>query len=459
MATGNQTGCYYLASTYQNVRIARTGKRASPAFVKMDEVPDAISSFPTMPPTHFANGQCMKGKRVDGQRSYATGAEPWKRYFTRAMVTMQFYCQRAESGGIFKMIAAWPTDYAATSPSMAPTALRAAPDRFEIQQATGHLVQGTVPDRFWGTQVTRMVGATGAAQIPRGLLASSAQRCHWEWSAVELRKGCEGLGFFTSSARWRMNDMAGDVQAQVDHVPHRNSVKQTNAKLERRADGIHQEGDWYCPACGDHQFAKNTACRSCGTEKPFFTPAPKGGGKAPASFGGGGKGAHGGGGGSPYGGGGGGPYGGGGGGPYGGGGGHYGGGGSPYGGGGGGPYGGGGGAWGCGGGGAYGPAGAGRPLGGCGPYGGRGAAPPAGGMGLSARDGFKPGDWTCAACGDHQFAKNESCRKCGAEKPRVSNNGQIMKTGDWICPNPDCADVQFARNDVCRKCGTGKPED
>merc|ERR1719401_1625506 len=27
---------------------------------------------------------------------------------------------------------------------------------------------------------------------------------------------------------------------------------------------------------------------------------------------------------------------------------------------------------------------------------------------------MRPGDWKCKACGDHNFAKNESCRKCGA---------------------------------------------
>merc|ERR1719482_1696587 len=29
----------------------------------------------------------------------------------------------------------------------------------------------------------------------------------------------------------------------------------------------------------------------------------------------------------------------------------------------------------------------------------------------------KPGDWICSACGDLQFAKNDSCRQCSAPKP------------------------------------------
>lgn len=46
--------------------------------------------------------------------------------------------------------------------------------------------------------------------------------------------------------------------------------------------GSHMPGDWTCPGCGDHQFARNSECRKCGT------PNPGGGG---ASFGGGGAGA------------------------------------------------------------------------------------------------------------------------------------------------------------------------
>merc|ERR1719401_671127 len=28
-----------------------------------------------------------------------------------------------------------------------------------------------------------------------------------------------------------------------------------------------------------------------------------------------------------------------------------------------------------------------------------------------------PGDWTCARCEDHQFARNRTCRSCGAPRP------------------------------------------
>mmetsp|Transcript_35276 Transcript_35276/g.80769 ORF Transcript_35276/g.80769 Transcript_35276/m.80769 type:complete len:415 (-) Transcript_35276:201-1445(-) len=42
------------------------------------------------------------------------------------------------------------------------------------------------------------------------------------------------------------------------------------------------------------------------------------------------------------------------------------------------------------------------------------------GLGKPARTGSQPmlpGDWTCKACGDHQFARNRTCRFCGAGKP------------------------------------------
>mmetsp|Transcript_23928 Transcript_23928/g.59640 ORF Transcript_23928/g.59640 Transcript_23928/m.59640 type:complete len:527 (-) Transcript_23928:102-1682(-) len=68
-----------------------------------------------------------------------------------------------------------------------------------------------------------------------------------------------------------------------------------------------------------------------------------------------------------------------------------------------------------------------------------------------------PEDWMCRECGDHQFARNLACRKCGAPRPKVSSNNISSKLGDWICPNLNCQDVQFERNASCRRCGTPKP--
>jgi len=38
----------------------------------------------------------------------------------------------------------------------------------------------------------------------------------------------------------------------------------------------------------------------------------------------------------------------------------------------------------------------------------------------SAMSDLKEGDWICSGCYDHQFAKNDSCRKCGTPKGRVT---------------------------------------
>ncbi|KAF4676536.1 hypothetical protein FOL47_005972 [Perkinsus chesapeaki] len=108
----------------------------------------------------------------------------------------------------------------------------------------------------------------------------------------------------------------------------------------------------------------------------------------------------------------------------------------------------------------------------------------------------REGDWFCNTCGDHQFARNEYCRSCGAPKgapppdpatleaeymaaaaayQMMSAYGMpgkkedmmlmvhlmllegchlcgLLGAGDWDCPN--CGDMNFASRQVCRKCGT-----
>mmetsp|Transcript_9403 Transcript_9403/g.15180 ORF Transcript_9403/g.15180 Transcript_9403/m.15180 type:complete len:384 (+) Transcript_9403:53-1204(+) len=207
--------------------------------------------------------------------------------------------------------------------------------------------------------------------------------------------------------------------------------------------GKERPGDWYCTACGDLQFAKNASCRRCGQPKPDEREFARDrytamNGHGPGAYSGGGGGGSG--GGTPRGG-------------------------KP-------------GDWIC------------ESCGDlqfarntecrkC------GAAPPGSGgreervfekvesfSGGGGRSTMRPGDWECAKCGDHVFARNASCRKCGAAKPdereemfdkaEVSRGkgkgaGKQMKPGDWHCPN--CGDLQFARNIECRMCRTPKPEE
>jgi len=99
-----------------------------------------------------------------------------------------------------------------------------------------------------------------------------------------------------------------------------------------------------------------------------------------------------------------------------------------------------------------------------------------GGKGNNSAQNFSPGDWCCSACGDHQFARNTVCRRCGNGKhaPPPAQYGQgkgmmggamggampitagAMKPGDWICPA--CSDHQFSRNSMCRRCGEPRPQ-
>lgn len=223
------------------------------------------------------------------------------------------------------------------------------------------------------------------------------------------------------------------------------------------------EGDWICDSCGDHQFARNVACRKCGapksggsTEAAPFSGRMNKANQIPGAFGMGSNASFG-------------------------------------------DFGGGGGSaqptipgdWNC-------PAcgdhqfarnqacrkcgapksgaGAGAAVGGGkGGKGGKGGAAAAlaamlevfsggggsfGGYGPAAKGQMVEGDWLCPACGDHQFARNMACRKCGAEKDTGAVLQQAttarIKPGDWICPG--CGDHQFMRNMECRKCGTPKPE-
>merc|ERR1719203_1068802 len=90
------------------------------------------------------------------------------------------------------------------------------------------------------------------------------------------------------------------------------------------------------------------------------------------------------------------------------------------------------------------------------------------GMGGGLPANAMQGDWMCTNCGEHNFARNVACRKCGA--PKVAGYGgagmgmgmamgkgmyQDAKPGDWVCTS--CGDHNFARNEACRKCGAPKP--
>eukprot|EP00403_Amphidinium_massartii_P029409 CAMPEP_0178398058 /NCGR_PEP_ID=MMETSP0689_2-20121128/14579_1 /TAXON_ID=160604 /ORGANISM="Amphidinium massartii, Strain CS-259" /LENGTH=425 /DNA_ID=CAMNT_0020018813 /DNA_START=59 /DNA_END=1332 /DNA_ORIENTATION=+ len=74
----------------------------------------------------------------------------------------------------------------------------------------------------------------------------------------------------------------------------------------------------------------------------------------------------------------------------------------------------------------------------------------------------REGDWDCPSCGHYNFARNPTCRKCGQPNPdenaaaaAAAAQPQNMRNGDWICGS--CGDHQFARNTTCRSCGAPGP--
>jgi len=59
----------------------------------------------------------------------------------------------------------------------------------------------------------------------------------------------------------------------------KNKHQQYQVKTEQGKGPEWKAGDWTCPGCGDHQFARNVACRSCQAPKPGETSPGQGSGK------------------------------------------------------------------------------------------------------------------------------------------------------------------------------------
>jgi len=107
---------------------------------------------------------------------------------------------------------------------------------------------------------------------------------------------------------------------------------------------------------------------------------------------------------------------------------------------------------------------------------------------------FRQGDWVCAQCGNHNYAKREVCNKCSAPRPANGHPGGLgkgcggpldpygcwggkgyspysqpgpqmlggkacgkqLRPGDWVCPG--CQNHNYASRTECNKCGQPKAQ-
>ena len=72
------------------------------------------------------------------------------------------------------------------------------------------------------------------------------------------------------------------------------------------------------------------------------------------------------------------------------------------------------------------------------------------------------GEWFCIGCPKDRFGKasnfadRATCRKCGKPNPKGKPTATVtFKPGDWYCAK--CNDHQFRDNKFCRKCNSSKP--
>ncbi|MEE2644606.1 MAG: zinc finger protein [Myxococcota bacterium] len=80
----------------------------------------------------------------------------------------------------------------------------------------------------------------------------------------------------------------------------------------------------------------------------------------------------------------------------------------------------------------------------------------------------RPGDWHCEACGFRNFARRLNCKSCDAPRPEGAGRDQQHdqndyrdgysgeeRPGDWTCGS--CGYLNFARRQSCGRCGEGRP--
>jgi inhibitor of KinA sporulation pathway (predicted exonuclease) len=69
---------------------------------------------------------------------------------------------------------------------------------------------------------------------------------------------------------------------------------------------------------------------------------------------------------------------------------------------------------------------------------------------------MKPGDWRCPDCSFVNFARRNSCKDCGCDRPERELGGNSGRPGDWNCTS--CSYHNFAYREECGQCGGPKTE-
>jgi hypothetical protein len=71
-----------------------------------------------------------------------------------------------------------------------------------------------------------------------------------------------------------------------------------------------------------------------------------------------------------------------------------------------------------------------------------------------AKTGLRPGDWICPGCQNHNYASKMECVKCQAPKQDSYVHISKMREGDWLCAS--CNNHNYADKTVCNRCKIAK---
>ena len=101
---------------------------------------------------------------------------------------------------------------------------------------------------------------------------------HWHSSASS---SAAGVGDSSEGQRWTAASSSRWVEPPSSDRGSFNSGHQTPQRVREDPDAPviaeaprafwARRGDWICPSCGDEQFERNIACRSCWRQKPQYT--------------------------------------------------------------------------------------------------------------------------------------------------------------------------------------------